>query len=227
MADREQTSLAGLHKTVTKNYVHTRATQREISGKHEFGASTNISTFRFFMRLQSDDYAYVQLSAANQPTQIDLDTDNEFTILLLDDDTRGLDLGDYDYGVEIVGTDGAEQAPLVGVITLTDEIVYDSDEAWELSYTTKSTYDSLIDGLLECNIATTLAVDADATDGTITVTAIPTGLAAADDITIADGTNAETHTIAAGGISGTVITLDATTLANDYTADKTVVVKVF
>jgi hypothetical protein len=228
MADKSnQLTYDGLHATKYATYRLTRATVKKIPFTHDYSDNDDISEVRFFMRGPgTTTTAVVQLTLENNASQVDMTTDGECTITIDDDDTRGLELGIYKFGVEFVDDLGDEQAPITGTIELTDEVVHDDATAAYLSWTTRSTYDTNLDAILLCNEGTTLASDASASDGTITVTSV-TPFSAGDDITIHDATNSETHTIAAGGISGSVITLDGTTLANAYLDDVTVVVKDF
>lgn len=226
----DQTTLDGLHATEGKDWIHTRSTGREIVFSHQFGASTNIDEAYFTMR-NSSDTAVIQLTLESHAAHFDFTTDNEGQILLDDPGTNdsvtsGLAVGDYDYGVMLIGSDGIKQVPIKGTITLTDEEVRDDATAAYLSWQTRSTIDSVYNALLLCNAGTTLASDASSGAGTITVTSA-SQFSAGDTIHIRDTTNSESHDIAAGGISGTTITLDGTTLANSYTALVTVAVKEF
>jgi hypothetical protein len=230
--NNEQATLNNQHATVTKNWTMTRATGKEIIGNHDFGASTNINAIRCVVR-DSDGDAIIDFSAdvsgaaTYSDSHFNLTVDNVFEVYFDDEDTRGLTVDTpFDYGVLITGTDSVDQAPMVGQVTFTDQVVHDDDTAAYESWTTRADRDAVIDALLACNYATTLASDAAASDGTITVTSAAL-FSPGDNITIIDDTNSESHDIAAGGISGAVITLDATTLANAYTADETVVIKEF
>jgi len=136
-------------KTDDINVSMPRGEDRELVFKHVLGPSSAIKEARFHVVGEAtDDTVYIALALDANPTQWDFSTDDEGIISIASGDTagedNGVDIGQYDYAIELIDQNDLVYTPQRGKFTITDDVVDNGGSAPYLSWTTRETLDAAI-----------------------------------------------------------------------------------
>lgn len=165
----------------------------------------------------------VEISSDALPAQVTI-ADGQTTITWLNADTAGLS-GSFPFQFKLTLTSGAEFTPIPGTLKITADLIDDAAVASYLSRVKRSEFDALLvlEQAVQANVMsaaniTQLTSAAASGASTITVDSVAQLTAGDTIIVVLDSGAYDEHNIAAGGITGYVVTLDATTLSGDAAA---------
>lgn len=200
----------------------TRGDDVEWTFVHEMGTSAAIQQITFQI-VDSNDVVKTSIALDTAPTQFDIATENECTLQIKHENTRGLDpTVAYKYAVEMIDNSSLRYTPYVGSFTLRDDIVDDGLTSPSASWETRQDLETEID-TLEAEIASVSAIfsvsalSAAASSGASSVVLLDASIVSGTDtIRIETDSGYENHTVLS--VVSNTVNLDGTTLGDDAAA---------